>query len=91
MKKIRISFLTILLVSLGFMAYSLDKANNYSNDDLLLSEVEALAEQGESGADILYCYCALMSDSNCAVNNHGSSKCTSGANVKCCEYNNNCN
>jgi hypothetical protein len=54
-----------------------------------LANIEALASE-EDGTS-LSCYCALMSDSSCAVNNNGSSLCASGVNVKCWEYNRNCN
>ena len=58
--------------------------------DSMLADVEALANGEEGGAN-LTCYCALMSDQNCAVNNNGSSVCAGGENIKCWEYNRNCN
>lgn len=58
--------------------------------EILLEDVEALTKESGSG-EIINCYCALMSDQSCAVNNNGSSKCVSGVKAKCWEYNNNCN
>jgi hypothetical protein len=56
---------------------------------LLIAHVEGIS-QGEGGPN-LTCYCALMSDQNCAVNNNGSSVCAGGQNAHCWEYNQNCN
>lgn len=57
--------------------------------------IEALANlEGDDpgmGAPYLKCYCALMSDNSCAVNNNGSSVCAGGYNVKCWDYDRNCN
>ncbi len=86
----RITLIIVMVASLICMFYTFAKTNSDVNAALFLSDVEALTAH-ESGGDILYCYCALMSDANCATNNNGSSKCASGVNVKCWEYNNNCN
>ncbi len=63
---------------------------------LFQNEIEALTREiGDGtigdGTVILRCYCALLSDHSCAVNNNGSSVCASGVNVTCWSYNNNCN
>ena len=60
-----------------------------TNFDLLIAHVEGIS-RGEGGPN-LTCYCALMSDQNCAVNNNGSSVCAGGTNAHCWEYNQNCN
>ncbi|MDE6450988.1 MAG: hypothetical protein K2L23_01615 [Odoribacter sp.] len=88
--KKRTVLLATMFMSLMCMYYTFIKTTDHIDSALLLSGVEALTE-GEVGGDILYCYCALTSDANCAVNNNGFSKCASGVNVKCWEYNNNCN
>ncbi len=88
--KKRIALITMIVISLTCMYSVFTNTVNRVDGSLFLSDVEALTA-GESGGDILYCYCALMSDSNCAVNNNGASKCASGVNVRCWEFNNNCN
>lgn len=53
------------------------------------SEIEALTceEPGET----ITCYCALLTDESCAVNNHSKYVCASSKNnVKCWEYDGNC-
>lgn len=89
--KKKVTLLTMMTISLICMFYTFTTTTNHIDRSLVLSSVEALTADEGGGGDILYCYCALMSDSNCAVNNNGSSKCASGVNVKCWEYNNNCN
>lgn len=78
---------SLLVFSIGFNCIS------YKENDTAkyfgISDIEALA-RGES-EEYLKCYCALLTDSNCAVNNNGSSVCAGGNNVKCWEYNRNCN
>ncbi|GAA6368984.1 MAG: hypothetical protein IJ340_10240 [Odoribacter sp.] len=91
MNKKRTVLLATMFMSLMCMYYTFTKTTDHVNGALLLSGVEALTAGETGGGDILYCYCALMSDASCAVNNNGSSKCASGVNVKCWEYNNNCN
>lgn len=88
--KKRFILLGVMLASFIGMCYTFSDSDNEFNDALFLSGVEALTA-GESGGVILYCYCAWMSDHNCAVNNNGSSVCASGVNVECWKYNNNCN
>jgi hypothetical protein len=51
---------------------------------------EALAD-GEPSTIDLTCYCALLTDSSCAVNNHSFYACAGGVNVMCANYNSNCN
>lgn len=82
---IALSFL-ICSIGLNFFSYESDDAASYFK----FSNIEALANGGES-TGYIRCYCALMSDNNCAVNNNGSSVCASGDNVKCWEYDGNCN
>lgn len=72
------------------MAFISFKVQHRPASEILLDDIEALTQEGGSG-ETLNCYCALMSDQSCAVNNNGSSKCATGPNVKCWEYNNNCN
>ena len=91
MNKKRTVLLATMFMSLMCMYYTFTKTTDHVNGALLLSGVEALTAGETGGGDILYCYCALMSDASCAVNNNGSSTCASGVNVKCWEYNNNCN
>ena len=56
-----------------------------------LSLVDSFASTERALVPVLTCYCALMSDQSCAVNNNGSSVCAGGENAKCWEYNRNCN
>ena len=56
-----------------------------------MTTFESLAGTERALVPNLTCYCALMSDQSCAVNNNGSSVCAGGENVKCWEYNRNCN
>lgn len=83
------------IFAFGFLSLSIG-LSIYSHQDQTIQfefgmdAIEALAS-GEDEGDHLTCYCALMSDNNCAVNNNGSSKCASGNNVRCWEYDRNCN
>lgn len=73
------------------MGYAALQIERQSVSEVLLDDIEALAEQESGSTENLNCYCVLLSDQSCAVNNNGSSKCATGPNVKCWEYNNNCN
>lgn len=54
------------------------------------SEIEALT--CEEPGQTITCYCAVLEDESCAVNNHTKYVCASGKNtVKCWEYGRNCN
>ena len=77
--KKRIALITMIVISLTCMYSVFTNTVNRVDGSLFLSDVEALTA-GESGGDILY-----------AVNNNGASKCASGVNVRCWEFNNNCN
>ena len=53
------------------------------------SEIEALTS--EEPGETITCYCALLTDESCAVNNHSKYVCASSKNnVKCWEYDGNC-
>lgn len=54
----------------------------------LLSQIEALASDTESGGNIV-CRCSKITDQSCATNNKGS-QCASGDNIHCEEWNLNC-
>ena len=84
----------IIAVSLFICAIvanlSVDKNEN-SILEFCLTTIESLAGTERAVVPTLTCYCALMSDQSCAVNNNGSSVCAGGENVKCWEYDRNCN
>lgn len=82
---------SISIVSMA-LYFGFTSQNNVNKQELLLNEIEALTNN-DNGAAAAYitCYCALMSDSNCAVNNNGSNVCAGGPNIKCWDYNRNCN
>lgn len=86
-------FICIAVLSVMF-AISVNICSDSKNKaitDIILNSLEALADDESSSGEHITCYCALASDANCAVNNNGSSKCAGGTNIKCWEYNRNCN
>ena len=89
--KKRLFLLVVMAISFVGMLHTFSDSSKNWDTSLFLSDVEALTAGESGGGDILYCFCALMSDNSCAVNNNGSSKCASGVNVQCWKYNNNCN
>jgi hypothetical protein len=80
----------ILIAAFAAVNVNLNSQSDNLLSDISLANVEALAQEGGGGA-YLTCYCALMSDANCAVNNNGSSVCAGGENIQCWNYNRNCN
>ncbi|SHE31908.1 hypothetical protein SAMN05444349_101143 [Bacteroides faecichinchillae] len=90
MKKNKV--LMLLTVLCALVSISINVWKGSKNDDfrdVVLNQLDALAND-ETG-DHITCYCALASDNNCAANNNGSSKCAGGTNIKCWEYDRNCN
>ncbi len=73
----------------GYTAY--DQATMTDAERMLMANLEALTSGDEGGGAYIKCYCALMSDANCAVNNNGSSVCAGGENIECWNYDRNCN
>ena len=87
---------TLLLGFGAYLNFQRSQADRQASD-LTLADLEVMAidpdkdmDGGEEG-EYITCYCALMSSSSCAVNNNGRNKCAGGVNVKCWEYNRNCN
>lgn len=75
------------------MACTIGSFANYKSSSsyaLLNSDIEALSnpESGQGGTS-LTCHCSLINDESCAVDNWGRT-CATGVNVKCWEYDNNC-
>jgi hypothetical protein len=93
MNRKMISLAVVITAVMMVSGFNISRSMNNSTpvSDMTLENVEALAQNEDPGQVILKCYCALMSDASCAVNNNRSSVCASGVNVKCREYNNNCN
>ena len=81
----------LLLCSLSAIVISLaitvvTSSNNSFKECLVPTEVLA---QGESGI-MLICKCSKTTKQNCATNNWGT-ECAGGMNVRCWDYNLNCN
>jgi hypothetical protein len=94
MKKIILGGIAAVVIAvLAAVNVKLNSQSENLLSDLALANVEALAsgETSGGGGAYLTCYCSLMSDQNCAVNNNGSSVCAGGENIRCWEYNRNCN
>lgn len=80
-KKVRIFIVATLCLMGGVALWAKQQPAN----ELFRNDVEALTwETGDGDIGVIIrCYCALLSDHSCAVNNNGSSVCASGVNVTC--------
>lgn len=92
MKK-KIMAFSLLAIAIAVNVFTLNGNNVIQSLESITIEALANLEGDDSGmgAPYLKCYCALMSDNSCAVNNNGSSVCAGGYNVKCWDYDRNCN
>lgn len=92
MKK-KILAYSLLAVAITINVFTTTSRNIIQSLDSIVVEALANSEIDDPGMGGAYlkCYCALMSDNSCAVNNNGSSVCAGGYNVKCWDYDRNCN
>lgn len=83
----KILLLCSLIAIVFSMAVTVATSSNNSLKESLIP-TEALA-QGESGI-MLVCKCSRITKQNCATNNWGAN-CAGGVNIRCWDYNLNCN